>query len=157
MRRLFLAAVLAAPLLAGAAPARLDDPTARAFIARQSRAWNAGDLAGYFALFTRDAKFSDQARARDGRIVPYGTSTLAEARAQARRALAAARVQETTAIGAITLSPDGRRADVAADVRTTLVAGGRTRRSCAERRQSLVLTPAGVRSTGQVDTIVRCR
>ena len=66
---------------AQAAPARLADADVRAFVARQSKAWNAGDLGGYFALFTPDATFTDQALARDGRVVPYGTSTLAHVQA----------------------------------------------------------------------------
>jgi hypothetical protein len=142
---------------AQAAPARLTEPEIRAFVARQSKAWNAGDLAGYFGLFTPDAAFTDQARARDGRLVTYGTSSVAQARVQARRTFAAAKVHEMTAVRAVTLAPDQGRATVTSAEVTTLAGHGAPRRVCAERVQSLVATPAGLRSKGQTDTVVRCR
>jgi hypothetical protein len=149
--------LLCASSVAHAAPAGLREAEVRAFVGRQSQAWNAGQLAAYFGLFTADATFTEQGRARDGRVVPYGTSTLAEARAQARRSLVAARVHETTAIQAIEIAPDGRSARITAGEDTTLAAAGRTRRICAERVQTVVATPAGLRSKGQTDTVVRCR
>ena len=142
---------------AHAAPARLTEPEVRAFVARQSKAWNAGDLGGYFALFTPDAAFTDQARARDGRVVTYGTSSMAQARTQARRTFAAAKVHEATTVRAVTLAPDQAHATVSSAEVTTLAGHGPPRRVCAERVQAVVATPAGLRSKGQTDTVVRCR
>jgi len=142
---------------AQAAPARLTEPEVRAFVARQSKAWNAGDLAGYFALFTKEARFTDQARSKDGRLVPYGTSTVAEARAQAKRSLSTTRVRETTTLRQVQIAADGKSARVVAAEDTTLTTGARTRRLCAERVMTLIATPAGVRSQGQTDTITPCR
>src|SRR4051794_26685726 len=114
MRRLAALLILALATAAQAAPARLGEAEVRAFVERQSKAWNAADLAAYFALFTADAAFTDQARAKDGRVVPYGTSTLAQARAQTKRAFATSRVHEATTIRTIRISPDGRSAQVTA-------------------------------------------
>lgn len=149
--------LLALPLSAAAAPARLGEAEVRAFVARQSKAWNDGDLAVYFRLFTPDATFTDQGRAKDGRVVPYGVSTVAKARAQAKRSLAKSKVSETTAIRAIALAADGRGARVTSAEQTIITKDGRARRLCAERLQTLVLTSAGLRSKGQVDTYVSCR
>ncbi|MDB5419918.1 MAG: hypothetical protein JWP50_3337 [Phenylobacterium sp.] len=157
MRSVALIFSLAAAGLAHAAPARLTDAEVRAFVARQSKAWNAGDLGGYFGMFTPDAAFTDQARARDGRMVTYGTSTVAQADAQARRTFATSKVHETTMLRAVTLAPDRSRATIASAEVTTLAGRGAPRRVCAERAQSLVVTPAGLRSKGQTDTVVRCR
>jgi uncharacterized protein (TIGR02246 family) len=158
MRRsplLILAALL--PVTAHAAPARITEPEVRAFVERQSRAWNAGDLAGYFALYAPGATFTDQGRAKDGRTALYGVSTLVQARAQARRTLRAGHVRETTAVRAVQIAADGRSAVVTSAEDSLIVQGGRTRRSCAERTQTLVATPAGLRSRGQTDTVVFCR
>ncbi|WP_297694402.1 DUF4440 domain-containing protein [Phenylobacterium sp.] len=157
MRRLPLVIACACPILAHAAPARLSEAQVRAFAARQERAWNASDAAGFFGLFTADARFADQARAKDGRVVPYGTSTLAQARAQAERFFAGSRHRETSAIRSVRIAPDGRSAAVLADEVAEITAAGRTRRSCAETRQTVVVTPAGLRSNGQTDTQVACR
>jgi len=156
LRILVLIALLIATT-AEAAPARLTEAEVRAFVARQSKAWNAGDLAAYFALFTRDARFTDQARSKDGRLVPYGTSTVAEARAQAKRSLSTTRVSETTMLRQVQIAPDGKSARVVAAEDTTLTTGARTRRLCAERVMTLIATPAGPRSKGQTDTITPCR
>jgi len=157
LRRLaLLATILTLPLAAHAAP-RLTEPEVRAFVDRQSKAWNAGDLAGYFALYARGSTFTDQGRAKDGRTALYGTSTMAEARAQARRTFAGAKVRETSAIRAVRIAPDGTSAVVDLTVDTAITKGARTRRSCAERTQTLVATPAGLRSKGQTDTVVFCR
>src|SRR3569623_1405964 len=75
--------VLAGP--AFAAPAAISEAQGRALVARQSRAWNAGDLAAYFATFSPSARFTDQALGNDNKIVPYGVSTRNEAPAQSRR------------------------------------------------------------------------
>jgi len=156
-RRILAALLVAVPLAVQAAPARLTEAAVRAFVARQSAAWNAGDLAAYFGLYAADARFTDQARAKDGRVVPYGSSTLAQARMQARRTFAAVKVHETTAIRTIEIAPDGRRARITASEETIIAGAGRTRRLCAERVQEVALTAAGLRSRGQTDTLVRCR
>ena len=156
LRVLLISATLAIPLAAHAAP-RLTEAEVRAFVERQSKAWNAGDLGAYFALYTADARFTDQGRAKDGRVVPYGTSTLGEARAQTRRARAGSRVQEVTTIRAIQIAADGKSAQVAAAEASEIATGARTRRLCAERIQTIILTRAGPRSKGQTDTYVSCR
>lgn len=149
--------LLALPLAAAAAPARLTETEARAFVERQSKAWNAGDLGAYFSLFAPGASFTDQGRAKDGRVVPYGTSTLAEARVQTRKARAKMKLAEATAIRAIRMAPDGRSATVEAAEQIVQTRAGGARRLCAERLQTLVLTSAGLRSKGQTDTYVNCR
>lgn len=159
LRRLVILAAfalpLAAPMATWAAP-RLSEPEVRSFLERQSKAWNAGDLAAYFALFAPNATFTDQGRAKDGRTALYGVSTLGEARAQARRTFAGAKVRESSAVRSIRIAPDGQSAVVASAVETAITQGGRARRSCAERTQTLVATPGGPRSKGQTDTVVFC-
>ena len=150
-------AQILAVAVAASAPVTITAAQVRAFVERQTRAWNAGDLAGYFMTFTPQARFTDQALGNDNRIVPYGVSTLAQARAQARRVFAASRVRETSVITSITIAPDGRRARVADDEISEVTKGGKVRRFCGNSVADLVLTPAGLRSTGQTDTIVRCR
>ena len=149
MRRLVLLAALAAT---AAAPA-LSEAQVRAFVARQERAWNAGDLPAYFAGFSPDAVFVDQARGNDNSIVPYGKATLAEARRQARRVAAKGRPSEAGQVLRVQLGPDGRSARVWSF--EVIRAAGRT--SCAERLQTLTLRGGRLVSTGQTDTIVRCR
>ncbi|HEX3699952.1 MAG TPA: hypothetical protein VHV27_04690 [Phenylobacterium sp.] len=160
MRRSGLALTVLALLAAAAAqaaPARLTAAEARSFVDRQSKAWNAGELAAYFALFTPDARFRDQALGSDNKVYPYGTSSLAEARARSRRAFAGHRIAETSTIRGVALAPDGRSARITADVVSQIGGGGGVRRSCARREQVVVATPAGPRSTGETDTVVRCR
>ena len=140
---------------AQAAPARLTESQVRGFVERQSKAWNAGQLPAYFALFTPDARFVERGRAKDGRVVPYGTSTLAEARRQARRN--PARTQETTTVRQVLIAPDGRSAQAASSEVLLITEAGRTRRLCGERTQTIVATPHGLRSTGEVDTLFECR
>jgi hypothetical protein len=155
VRALLLALLIAGP---AAAAAPLTDPQVRTFVERQSRAWNAGDLAAYFATFTPDARFTDQALGNDNKIVPYGVSTVAQARGQARKTLAKAKVQETTVITAVAIAPDGRSARVTARTVSQIAApGAPPRQVCAVRVAAVALTPAGLRTTGQTDTIVRCR
>ena len=154
---LLLLALFTAASAEAAARSRLSEPQVRAFVQRQSQAWNAGDLDRYFALFTPEAAFTDQGRARDGRVVPYGTSTLAQARTQTRRSRAGAKVSEATTIRGIVLTADGRSARVTSAEDTRIATAGRARRLCAERVQTIVVTPGGLRSTGQTDTYVRCR
>jgi hypothetical protein len=153
MHRIAILLALALATAAQASPARVTEPEVRAFVARQSKAWNAGDLAAFFALFTPDAQFRDQALASDNKVYPYGTSTLAQARARSRHAFEGHRLQEATTIRSIAIAADGRSARVAADIVTTIG----PRRSCARREQVVTATPAGLRSTGETDTVVRCR
>jgi hypothetical protein len=137
---------------AAAAPSRLTEAEVRAFVARQETAWTAGDLNGFFGLFTREATFTDQARAKDGRVVPYGTSTLAQARAQASRLFATSKVRETNTVTAIQIAADGRSARVSSRQETFITRDGKTRHLCGESVETVVRTPAGLRSTGQLDT-----
>ena len=150
-------AQMLAVAVAASAPAQITAPQVRAFVERQALAWNAGDLAAYFATFTPQARFTDQALGNDNRIVPYGVATLAQARAQAGRVFATSRVRETLVITAIVIAPDGASARVADDEVSEISKGGKVRRVCGHSVATLVLTPQGLRSTGQTDTIVRCR
>lgn len=146
----FLLLLAAAPALA---QARLTEPQVRGFVARQEQLWNAGDQARYFAAFRPDARFTDQAYAGEGKPpVPYGTSTLAEARAQARRT-ATSKPHESGRVTVIAIAADGASARVEAVVFSTVKA----RRLCAARVQTLVLAGGQLRSTGQTDTYIRCR
>ncbi|CAN7261984.1 hypothetical protein LJR219_001139 [Phenylobacterium sp. LjRoot219] len=149
---------LAAAMLA-AAPAwaaGLSEAQVRAFVAQQERSWNAGALDAYFQAFRPDAVFTDQYRTPAGEIVPYGSSSLAEARAQSRKFRAQSKVSETGEIVRIALRPDGRSAQVDSRVvsRTQGPKGQRT--TCAMRRQELILAAGRVRSKGQTDTFARC-
>lgn len=159
MRRLPLLLLLAAlaPAAAGAQGPRLTDAGVRAFVAAQERAWNAENLKAYFAGFTPDAVFVDQALSSENRIVPYGRSTLAQARRQAARAAAKSQLHEDGMVQAVRIAADGRSADVASQVTARSASGGTLRLSCLRRSQTVVLTPAGLRSRGQTDTVVRCR
>jgi hypothetical protein len=154
MRNLALLFALAAgPALAQPA---VTDADVRAFVARQEQAWNAGALDRFFAGFTPEARFTDQAYVGDKPPVPYGTSTLAEAAAQSRRALARGRSREAGRIVSIRIGPDGRSAQVVSRVTTTVEAGGKTRRLCASRGQALALRSGRLLSTGQTDTFFKC-
>ncbi|WP_372782606.1 hypothetical protein [Phenylobacterium sp.] len=154
MRALLLALVaLAGPVIA--AP-RIGEPEVRGLVARQSRAWNAGQLDAYFATFAPAARFTDQALGNDNKIVPYGVSTVAEARAQSRRTLAAGKLSETVTIDIVTVAPDGRSARLSARVLTEIAKGPAMRRVCARRVETFELMPVGLRATGQTDTVVRC-
>nr|MEA2798629.1 hypothetical protein [Phenylobacterium sp.] len=155
MRALLLALALAGPALA--APARLSEADVRGLVERQSHAWNAGDLAAYFATFSPTARFTDQALGNDNKIVPYGVSTLAQARAQSRRTLAGGKVREAVTVDAIAIAPDGRSARLSARAVSDITRAGVARRVCARRVETFELTPAGLRATGLTDTIVRCR
>ena len=142
-----------------AAPAwgeALGDTQVRAFLARQERAWNAGDLETYFAAFRPDAVFTDQYRTPSGRIVPYGASTLSQARAQSRKFRAASRISETGQVVSIALDADGRTTQVVSRVVSRIQGAKGLRVTCAERRQQLVLIAGRLRSKGQTDTFTRC-
>lgn len=142
---------------AQAAPKRLTEARARAFVALQSDAWNTRQLTAWALTFTPDARFTDQGRSGDGRLVPYGTSTLEAAKVQARKAFSTSKVTEQSQVTRVAVASDGKSAQVASAVRTTIAEPGRTRTLCAERVQTLVLTVRGLKSTGQTDTYVRCR
>ena len=150
---LFTALLAAVPALAQAP--QITDGAVHAIVARQEAAWNAGDFDRYFAGFTPDARFTDQAYVGDKPPVPYGTSTLAQAQTQARRA--AARSRERAEVRRIEIAADGRTAKVTARVGSAVVADGRTRRLCASRVFTLTLAGGRLRATGQVDTYVNCR
>lgn len=156
LRSAFVALALLASA-AQAAPERLTEAKVRAFVAQQSRAWNDKLVTAWALTFTPDARFTDQGRAGDGRVVPYGTSTLAQASAQAKKAFAASQVQEQSEVSRVTIAPDGKSAQAASVERTTITEAGKTRTLCAERAQTLVLTPKGLKSTGQTDTYMRCQ
>lgn len=152
-----LLAALAALALAGpAGAAALTDAQVRAFVQQQERDWNAGALGAYFAAFRPDAVFADQYRAPDGRLTPYGKSTLAQARAQTRKFRATSRLAERGEIVRIALAPDGRGAEVTTRVTSRLEGPSGARTTCAERRQSLVLAAGRLRSKGRTDTFMRC-
>jgi hypothetical protein len=160
------AALLAAALVALAAPvtahaqavppAGLTDAAVRDFLLRQQRAWNAGDLDRYFALYAPDAVFADQARTPEGRIVPYGQATLAEARAQARRFLAKSKSTETGYVRRIEIAADGHSAQVHTDAYSRSEQDGRTRTACLSRVQTLTLAGSRLRSAGRTDSFHRC-
>lgn len=157
MRGAALAMFLALLMNPALADPRLTEPQVRALAAHQSRAWNAGDLGAYFATFAPSARFTDQALGNDNRIVPYGVSTLAQAREQSRKTLARGKVRETATVTAVTLAPDGRAAQLTAEVVTVVAGAGAPRRVCARRTETFAVTAQGLRATGQTDTIVRCR
>lgn len=154
MRALFLLVAFAAPP-ALAQPA-ITDAQVRAFVARQEAAWNAGELDRYFAGFTPQARFTDQAYVGDKPPVPYGTSTVAEARAQARKTLARAKTREAGRVTSVRIAADGRSAQVVSNVASTVDTGGKVRHLCAYRGQALVLSGGRLLSTGQTDTFFKC-
>lgn len=137
------------------AAAALTDAQVRAFLDQQERLWNAGDLAGYYAAFRPDAVFVDQYRTPGGEIVPYGRSTLAEARAQSRKFRATSKASESHQVVRVTVN--GASAQVLARVTSRISGKQGLRTTCAERRQDLVLTAGALRSRGQTDTFIRCR
>jgi hypothetical protein len=148
MRR--LAPLLALSLVA-AAPA-ITEAQVRALLARQEKAWNAGDLTRWAATFSADATFTDQARSNENTIVPYGTSTLAQAEAVVRRTIAKGqgRALESGEVARVTI--DGRTAAAV----THVVIRGERRVSCVERSETFQLRGARLVATRQVDTVVRC-
>lgn len=154
MRRvLALALLISSPAIAQVA---ITDAAARAFVTRQERAWNSGDAAAYFASYAPGATFTDQAYVGDKAPVPYGTSTLPQARAQVRKALARAKASETVQVQRITPTADGRAVIVLARVASTLQTAGKTRRLCAVRRQTLILLRGDLISNGKTDTYYPC-
>jgi ketosteroid isomerase-like protein len=147
---------LAAPVARGA-PARLTEPAIRAFIASQEKAWNAKDARVWAAAFTPDARFVDQARGSDNSVVPNGTSTLAQATAQAERFFAKSSFHETAEVTRIEIAADGRSARVLAREQIRIDQPGRAPRVlCTETEHRLVLAGGRILSRGQTDTSVRC-
>lgn len=154
MRRVLLLLALAAgPALAEPA---LTDAAVRAFLTRQEQAWNAGSLDRFFDGFTPDARFTDQAYVGDKPPVPYGTSTLSEARAQSRRTLARGPSREAGRVISLRLARDGRSAQVVSRVTISLQSNGKARRLCASRGQAVLLRNGRLFSTGQTDTFFKC-
>jgi hypothetical protein len=148
-----LLALVATPALAQPA---ITDAQVRAFVSAQEKAWNAGQLDRFFAGFTAQARFTDQAYVGDKPPVPYGTSTLAEARTQARKALARSRSREAGRVTSVRIGSDGRSAQVVSNVASTVDTGGKVRHLCAYRGQALVLRGGRLLSNGQTDTFFKC-
>ncbi|WP_068874556.1 MULTISPECIES: nuclear transport factor 2 family protein [unclassified Phenylobacterium] len=155
--RAALPSLLLLAFVAGAAQAQtpITETAVRAFVARQQAAWNTDDHDRFFAGFTPEARFTDQAYVGDKPPVPYGTSTLAQARAQALRMRGKAR--EAVEVTRIEIAPDGRSARVLARVGSRVETDGRVRRLCASRLQTIVLAGGRLRATGKTDTFVKCR
>jgi hypothetical protein len=145
-------------LLAGPAAAqdRLTEADVRAFVARQERAWNAGDTAAYFAGFDPRAVFVDQALSNENTIVPYGRSSLAQARAQVGRVMARSKLSETGQVRRVQLSQNGRAAAVASQITTRIETGAKARVTCARRLLTVIQVGARLRALAQTDTVVRC-
>lgn len=151
--------LLVATLALAAAPAwaaSLSEAQVRAFLAGQERAWNAGRLDAYFATFRPDARFTHQYRTPAGEVVPYGRSTLQEARAQNRRFRATSKVSETSQVLRIAVGADGRSAEVLSRVVSRIETANGVRITCAQRRQALALAGGRLRATAQTDTFMRC-
>ena len=142
---------------AQAADAGITEASARAFVARQDAAWNGRNATAFAATFTPEAVFIDQAVGSDGKLIPNGRSTLAEATAQARRFFARSQFRQTTVVGGVTLAPDARSAQVLAKTSTRIERPGQPPRTfCALSEQTLVLVHGRLLSRGQTDTDVRC-
>jgi hypothetical protein len=151
---LLLAAAVAVAVPAWGAG--LSEIQVRAFVLQQERDWNAGTLDAYFQAFRPDAVFTDQYRTPAGKVVPYGKSTLAEARIQSRKFRAASKVSERGRIVSIAVGRDGRTVVVVSHVTTDIRGAKGLRVTCAERRQELVLAVNRLRSKSQTDTFMRC-
>jgi hypothetical protein len=156
---LLMTAITAAPAAAQVSltEAPLTEAEVRAFAARQAQALNAGDLSAYFATFAPQARFTQQALGSDNQIVPYGTSTLPEARRQLSRAAATSRITETVTVRRVAIGGRGRGAALSAQVRTRIEGGGKVRQSCAERIATVARVGGALKTFGQTDTLVRCR
>lgn len=155
MRALFLILALAAGPALAADP--VTEAEARAFVARQERLWNAGDLDAYFRGFTPDATFTDQAYVGAKPPVPYGTSRLAEAERLARRARTLGKPTETGRVLRVELAPDGTSAKVVLAVGSTVPDESGRRSLCAARYVTLVRDDGRLRAREQIDTYVKCR
>lgn len=154
-RALLLA--LALTVTAQAAEPRLTEASARAFVARQDAAWNARDARAFAATFTSDAVFIAEARNSNGGITANGSSTLAQATAQARRFFARAKFHETAVADRIEIAADGRSARIFGHEVTQMETKDRPRSTlCAETLQTVVLVKGRILSKGQTETDVRC-
>lgn len=157
MRRATLVFALAALAAPAAAETRLTEPAIRAFVARQEAAWNGRDAQAFAATFTPDAVFVDQARNSNGGVTSNGSSTLAQAIAQARRFFTRSTFRETATIDRVEVAPDGRSARVLGHETTRIETPGRPSRTlCAETEQTVILARGRILSRGQTDTGVRC-
>lgn len=155
MRTLTFALLLFASPVAAQGTGRITEADVRTFVSRQEKAWNAGDLDGYFGSFTSGARFTDQAYVgADKAPFPYGTSTLAQARRQAAKSRA--KSVERGEVRGVEIAADGRSARVTIRVGSTLTSGAAIRRLCAARVQTLVLDTGRLRSSGRTDTFVKC-
>lgn len=158
--RLLVGGALAALLALAGRPAEaaptFSEPAVRAFLARQDHAWSAGDLGAYFATFAPDAVFIDQAQNPRGGVLPYGQSSLAEARAQARRTLAQSKVRQESVLESLQVAPDGKSARIVTRDASQISTGGSVRRACARGEQRLSWSGGRLVSHGQTETAVRC-
>lgn len=142
---------------ADAAPPRLTEPAIRAFTQRQETAWNSRDVRAWSATYAPAAVFVDQARNSQGGITANGSSTLAEAAAQARRFFRRSKVRETSVVTRIEIAPDGRSARVFSRDTSRIETERRPARMlCAESLETLILDHGRILSAGQTDTAVRC-
>jgi hypothetical protein len=151
-----LAVVFAAVAVPALAATRVTEADVRAFLARQEGLWNARDIPGFFATYAPGAVITAQARTGDGKVVPYGASTLAQARAQAKRFFATARVQETSEVLRVEIAPDGRSARTLVRQTSRIATRGRVRVVCGESAQTLALVGGRLASRAQTDTVLRC-
>ena len=88
--------------------------------------------------------------------MPYGTSTLTEARRLTARALARSRSRETAQVTRVEIAADGASARVIARVQTTVESASGVRRLCASRVQTLFNAGARLSSRGRTDTFYKC-
>jgi hypothetical protein len=157
MHRFAFALVLLVSLPASVR-AQIADTDARAFVARQEAHWNAGRLDRYFDGYTRDATFTDQAYVGDKPPVPYGTSTVAKARAFASKAFAQKPwPSETARVLRIEPVAGAAQVRVVSAVGSIVWERGKARRLCASRSQTLTTTGGRIRAVSQIDTFVKCR
>ncbi len=152
MRRLAIALLLAA-FASPALAAGLTDATVRQFLAGQEAAWNARRLDTYFAAFTRDAMFVDQT-VTPKETITYGRSTLAEAKAFARKSKV--KSVERGTVRSVSVAADGRSARVLGYEITTIETAGKVRQVCANTQQDVVLQGGRILSKGQTDSIIKC-
>jgi hypothetical protein len=157
MKHIGLLLVLVMTLSAAqAGAAELTETAIRSFVAQQTSAWNRGDLAAYFATFSRDAVFVDQTRTGKGEVIRYGSSPLATARAQSRKLFSTSKVTEIGAVERVILAPDGKSARVLGRAETTIEGKAGRRRVCAATEQRVSLAAGRLVSHGRTDTIRRC-
>ncbi len=122
-----IAALLVLPGAGWAAAAKLDEPSVRAFVVAQNRAWNARDFARYYATFDPGALIVTIRKDADGRVLRTARS-VSDDRKEAERFFASTRaiIRETDRIDKITIAPDGRHARVRVLEETGTVEDGKT-------------------------------